>query len=87
MGDEARFQTPTVPAGHYRVSITGTGDADLYVRLGDAPSEDLYDCRPYMNGSKEVCEVHLEAPAAIHMLLLGYAGRSEVDLVAELVQP
>ena len=38
-------------------SITGTGDADLYVRRGAKPSTRSYDCRPYKNGSVESCEV------------------------------
>ena len=36
-GAEQRWQTPTLPAGRYTFAMTGTGDADLYVRIGSAP--------------------------------------------------
>ncbi|CAM2070389.1 M20/M25/M40 family metallo-hydrolase [Sulfidibacter corallicola] len=45
-----------VKAGtEFRAQITGTGDADLYVRFGGAPTTSSYDCRPYLNGSSETC--------------------------------
>ena len=34
-------------------TMTGDGDADLYVRKGAAPTAERYDCRPYTNGSTE----------------------------------
>jgi len=37
--------------------ISGSGDADLYVRKGAEPSLREYDCRPYINGSREQCEM------------------------------
>jgi hypothetical protein len=33
----------------------GSGNADLYVRFGSAPTDSLYDCRPYRLGSSETC--------------------------------
>jgi hypothetical protein len=38
--------------------MTGTGDADLYVREGAEPTESSWDCRPYLADSNEEC--HLE---------------------------
>jgi len=32
-------------AGKVKVTMTGTGDADLYVRRGSAPDVDTFDCR------------------------------------------
>ena len=32
-GEEVRFATPELQAGAYRIEMTGTGDADLYVRV------------------------------------------------------
>ena len=37
--------------------MTGTGDADLYVRFGSQPTKEAYDCRPYENGSNESCNL------------------------------
>jgi hypothetical protein len=70
---EMRWNTPTVAAGEYEVSITGTGDADLYVRVGSAPTSTQYDCRPYKTGTAESCRVSLAQPAPIHVMVRGYA--------------
>ena len=32
----------------------GTGDADLYVKLGSAPTLTSYTCRPYITGNSEI---------------------------------
>jgi hypothetical protein len=77
-GQEAAYETPELPAGTYSVtldhdSLRPGGDADLYVRVGAAPSLSSYDCRPYLNGSKEDCIVTLSAPSKIHVKVIGYA--------------
>jgi len=79
--EEARWQTPQLPAGRYVFEITGTGDADLYTRIGDAPTTSLYDCRPFKTGSDETCEVELTAPATVHVMVRGWAASSTYDLV------
>ncbi len=33
----------------------GTGDVDLYVRFGAAPTKSAYDCRPFSAGNVETC--------------------------------
>jgi len=33
----------------------GTGNADLYVKFGSAPTDTVYDCRPYRAGNLESC--------------------------------
>ena len=40
--------------------MTGTGDADLYVRFGEQPTKEAYDCRPYANGTNETCNLVAE---------------------------
>lgn len=72
-GEEQRFETPTLPAGRYTFSITGSGDADLYVRIGSAPTTRAYDCRPYKSNANETCEVELAADAPIHVMVRGYS--------------
>lgn len=67
------FQTPVLEAGDYQFAMTGTNDADLYVRIGTAPTTTSYDCRPYKTGSNETCEVHLSQPAPIHVMVRGYS--------------
>src|SRR5690606_2919269 len=47
-----------VPTGATDLVVSssgGTGDADLYVRCGSAPTDSSYDCRPYKNGNSESC--------------------------------
>ena len=71
-GDESRFSTPTLPAGTYKFEILGSGDADLYVRIGNEPTTRAYDCRPYRSDSNEVCKVELASDAPIHVMVRGY---------------
>ncbi|KNC67190.1 S8 family peptidase [Pseudoalteromonas ardens] len=47
-----------VPAGMSSLTVTisgGTGDADLFVKQGSAPTSSSYDCRPYKGGNAETC--------------------------------
>ncbi len=71
-GEEVRFETPTLPAGRYSFAITGSGDADLYVRIGSAPTTELYDCRPYRSDANETCQIDLAGGAAVHLMVRGY---------------
>ena len=67
------FATPTVAAGDYEFTLTGNNDADLYVRVGQAPTTAAYDCRPYKTGSNESCKVTLAQPSTIHVMVRGYS--------------
>ena len=78
--EEKRWETPQLPAGSYAFKMTGTGDADLYVRIGTAPTTELYDCRPYRAGSKESCVVKITTPAAVQVMVRGYATTSNYTL-------
>jgi hypothetical protein len=80
-GVSRRYTTPTLAAGTYTFEMTGSGDADLYVRIGSRPTTTSFDCRPYKNGSNETCEVQLAAPAVIHTMVRGYASSSSFELV------
>ncbi len=82
-GQETRWETPTLAAGTYTFTMTGTADADLYVRIGAAPSTTSYDCRPYKSGSNEACEVTLAAPAPLHVMVRGYAASSTYELAGK----
>jgi hypothetical protein len=81
--EERRHETPTVAAGDYEFTITGTGDADLYVRVGNAPTTTQYDCRPYKTGSNESCRVTLAQPTKIHVMVRGYSQSSTFELVGQ----
>lgn len=79
-GAEERFETPVLAAGSYRFDLAGTRDADLYVRIGSAPSTSSFDCRPYKTGSAETCLIELTAPAPIHVMVRGWAASSDWTL-------
>lgn len=79
-GQEDRFETPTLAAGRYLFETSGSGDADLYVRVGEAPTTERFDCRPYKTGSTEACEIELPAPAPVHVMVRGYSASSAYQL-------
>ena len=77
--------TVTVAAGtssSLTIAISGgTGDADLYVKLGSAPTTTSYSCRPYKTGNAESCT--FSAPAGTYYIKLrAYAAFSGVSLKA-----
>jgi len=68
------FSTPTLDVGTYEFAITGSGgDADLYVRVGSAPTTTKFDCRPFKTGSNESCSVTLAQPSTIHVMVRGFS--------------
>ena len=78
--DEWRHYGPfDASAGAFAATITGTGDADLYVRKGGQPTATAYDCRPYSDGSNESCT--LAGPGQFYVSVRGYA-RSSAFTVA-----
>ena len=46
-----------VPGTSFVAQITGTGDADLYVRWDADATRTQFNCRPYLNGSNETCDL------------------------------
>ncbi len=81
-GSERRW-TFTVPSGRSGVSIRiagGSGDADLYVRRGSAPTTSTWDCRPYRTGNSETCTA--SQSGTYHILVRGYTSFSGVTLTA-----
>lgn len=79
------FYKIVVPSGQASLKITtsgGTGDVDLYTRLGSRPTTSAYDCRPYVSGNTETCTVTNPAAGTYYILLNGYAAYSGVTLTA-----
>jgi hypothetical protein len=57
-GGSQQFWTMSVPAGASNLQFQtsgGTGDADLYVRFGSAPTTSTYDCGPVTGDNNELC--------------------------------
>lgn len=62
-----------VPGSQFDVSITGTGDADLYLQFGSQPTTNRWDCRPYIDGSSESCSVDVPADEDLaYIMIRGY---------------
>ena len=78
---EKRFVASKVAAGTYSFVLDGAGDADLYVRVGAAPTTKTYDCRPFLGSSKERCEVKVKETSDVYVMVRGYAATSAVKLV------
>jgi len=69
-------QVIAVPDGADRLSISisgGSGDADLYVRYGSAPTLRQFHCRPYRNGNREACVARTPPAGTYYIMLVGYA--------------
>lgn len=66
-GETANFGPfSAAPGSKFKAQMTGTGDPDLYVRFrippGDAPGQ--YDCRPYLSGASETCDLTVPTGAS-----------------------
>ena len=75
--------TLVVPAGATNLKFTiagGTGDADMYVRLGSAPTTTSYNCRPYTAGNSETCTFAAPTAGTYYVSVRAYAAFSGVTL-------
>ena len=71
-----------VPLGAaVKVVMSGTGDADLYVRRSSAPDSTRYDCRPFASGSAEECALPaFPDESQVFISVAGYAETSDFKL-------
>lgn len=82
---EALMFTFEVPAGSANLNFAisgGTGDADLYVKYGSAPTTSDYECRPYLSGNNESCSIANVQAGTYHVMILAYTAFSGVTLSA-----
>ncbi|TQV87075.1 DUF2817 domain-containing protein [Aliikangiella coralliicola] len=81
--NEVKGYTLDVPADTSSLNFVitgGSGDADLYVKFGSAPTLDDYDCRPYKNGNEETCSITNRRAGKYYASLVAYADFSNVNL-------
>ncbi|MEI8635057.1 pre-peptidase C-terminal domain-containing protein [Vibrio sp. PP-XX7] len=74
-----------VPDGATNLSFRtsgGTGDVDLYVKAGQQPTLNNYDCRPYLTGNNERCDSLTQTHITYYIMLHGYYDYSGVTLSA-----
>jgi bacterial leucyl aminopeptidase len=78
--------TLVVPSGTSSVVFaqTGktstTGDADLYVRFGSAPTTSTYNCRPYLSGNTESCTISAPSAGTWYTCSYGYSAYTNVTM-------
>ncbi|HEX5872815.1 MAG TPA: fibronectin type III domain-containing protein, partial [Longimicrobium sp.] len=80
-----KYYAVNVPAGATSLTIGtsgGTGDVDLYVRYGNVPTMSAFDCRPFMGGNVETCQVNAPLPGTYYVMLHGWSAYSGVTLAA-----
>jgi len=81
--------TMEVPAGATELSFNmagGTGDADLYVKFGSAPTTSSYDCRPYKGGNAESCPITTAQAGTYHVKVIGYSAFTGVSLTGSFTE-
>jgi Zn-dependent metalloprotease len=75
--------TLVVPAGATNLVFTqsgGTGDSDMYVKFGSAPTDTVYNCRPYVSGNTETCTFAAPSAGTYYVRLKAYSTFSGVSL-------
>ncbi len=91
---EEKFFVIRVPRGTTAIEIQvsngvgGSGDMDLYTKVGSKPTSTDYDCRPYSNGNSETCRYTAsQLPAAggkVYVRIHGFAAFSGVQIQAKV---
>ena len=82
--------TMEVPAGATDLTFDmsgGTGDADLYVKFGSAPTSSSYDCRPYKGGNSESCPITTAQAGTYYVKVVAYSTFSSVNLTGSFTEP
>ncbi|MBX3714269.1 MAG: trypsin-like serine protease [Lysobacter sp.] len=85
-GNWSSMYTVTIPAGTTSLVVNisgGTGDADLYVRAGAAPTTSSYTCRPYLSGNTETCTINNPTAGTTYYIgVRAYSSYSGVNMKA-----
>ena len=81
-----QFWVMDVPAGKDSLTISisgGTGDADLYVRFGSAPTTSVFNCRPFITGNNETCTFTAPAAGQYFVMIRGFNAYAGVTLLGQ----
>ena len=65
-----------------QLSGSGSGDPDLYVRFGAAPTRTAFDCRPFLVGPNEQCD--LDVPASGGPAFVAIHGFTAADFAVDV---
>ncbi len=85
-GNWSSIYTVSIPAGTTSLVVNisgGTGDADLYVRAGAAPTTASWNCRPYLTGNTETCTINNPVAGTTYYIgVQAYSSYSGVNMKA-----
>ncbi|WP_242112832.1 M4 family metallopeptidase [Luteimonas aquatica] len=79
----SKVYTLSVPAGATNLKFVtsgGSGDADLYVKFGSAPTTGSYDCRSAGATTAETCNIATAQAGTYYVLVSGYSTYSGLSL-------
>ncbi|MDY0357154.1 MAG: pre-peptidase C-terminal domain-containing protein [Sedimentisphaerales bacterium] len=85
LGSETIYRID-VPTGQSTLEIViagGTGECDLYIRWGAAPTTSNWDYRPYVTGNNETVTISNPQSGAWYIMLRGRTAYSGVTLKAD----
>jgi hypothetical protein len=85
-----QFFTVTIPDSASNLNVVmngGSGDADLYLLYGNQPAANNYDCRPWLNGNNESCDVSSPQQGIYHIGVFGYSAFSGTSLTVSYDAP
>lgn len=80
------FYKINIPSSQAKLVIKisgGTGDCDMYIRHGSAPTLSAYTYRPYLTGNTETVTIEQPTAGDWHVMLHGYTSFSGVSLLAD----
>jgi hypothetical protein len=77
-----------VPGTTLTVTMTGSGDTDLYVRFGATPTRSSWNCRPYLSTSNETCSLTVPSTATTaYVAVDGYSTSSTYSINVSYTAP
>lgn len=63
----------------------GTGDADMYVRRDQRPTDSAYDCRPFRFGNEETCYFPAPESGTYFVRIKGFTAASGISLYPSFI--
>jgi serine protease len=69
------------------ITSSGTGDADLYVRYGSAPTTTTFDCKSASSTNAETCNIATAKAGTYYVLIKAYKAYSGLSLKGSFTAP
>ncbi|WP_239013927.1 M4 family metallopeptidase [Archangium violaceum] len=71
----------------FTVTMTGTGNPDLYARFGSAPTTSMFDCRPNASDASETCSLTVPSGRSTAYVMVHGASAGMYNLTISYTQP